>query len=208
MEKVVHGSRSDNQHNQSDTQPSTVLLELSLASGAVLSTHTHTTCHTYSQSFQNLVYKITLTTRTSDQLLIFLYWPLTFLVTRTTPLPSLAGSTPTVRFCTRPLLRKVLRPFRLLASCRNPEYVSHYQQHINNCKHLINWHSENQHRTFCNLKQNEALSTHPESTKRIKQQGKQQPRPDSPTLTVTLMIIQCTVNHDGSIRKKIPPGML
>ena len=45
--------------------------------GAVLSTHTHTTCHTYSQSFQNLVNKITLTTSTSDQLLIFCtdLWP-------------------------------------------------------------------------------------------------------------------------------------
>merc|ERR1712179_352183 len=39
-----------------------------------------------------------------------------FLVTRTIPLPSLAGSTPSVLFCTSPLQRNELRHFRLLGS--------------------------------------------------------------------------------------------
>ena len=176
--------------------------------GAVLSTHTHTTCHTYSQSFQNLVNKITLTTSTSDQLLIFCtdLWPSWW----RGPPPCHPWPAP------RPLCASV--PDHCFGRCyvpsgcwppvQTPEYVSHHQQYINNCKHLINWHSENQHRTFCNLKQNEALSTHPEWTKRIKQQGQQQPRPDSPTVTVTLMTIQCPVNHDGSVREKMSPGML
>lgn len=57
--------------------------------------------------------------------IIYVCLPLRFFSTTTTPLPSAAGSTPTVFLCTKPLKRYEFLDFRLLGSCH---ITIHYNQ--------------------------------------------------------------------------------